>query len=146
MPYSRTPVITDVLPDSNMTTLDELDPPPWPAPKFQSGLVTRCHRLRGKPLDEFTTEDLRVMIGQQIASHILLPLAFKHLVDEPLASGDYYPGDLFVSCVKACRKESSLIGRHRDTLSSIAKAILSECPDDEVVIEAANSILAKGGG
>lgn len=129
-----------------MTTLDELDPPAWPDPEFQSGLVTRCHRLRRKSLDEFTAEDLRVMIGQQIAPNILLPLALEHLVNEPLASGDYYPGDLFVSCIKAYRKDSSLIGRHRDTLSLIAKAILAERPDDEVVVEAANSILEEIGG
>ena len=34
-------------------TLDELDPPAWGPPTYSSYLVTTCHRLSAKPLNEF---------------------------------------------------------------------------------------------
>jgi CDI immunity proteins len=57
-------------------------------------LVTTIHRSSRKPLDEFTAEDLRIMIGQNIGLNYLLPLAIEHLEENPLASGDFYRGDL----------------------------------------------------
>ena len=76
-------------------TLDELDPPAWgPPSSSDTGLVIRCHELRRKPLHEFTAEDLRVMIGQQIALKHLVPLALDLLERNPRVEGDYYPGDL----------------------------------------------------
>jgi hypothetical protein len=47
-------------------SLDELDPPAWREPTHDSYLVRTCHRLRTKPLDDFTAADLGVMIGQEI--------------------------------------------------------------------------------
>jgi hypothetical protein len=40
-------------------TLDELEGVVWGEPTFDSYLVTTCHRLRTKPVDEFSVEDLR---------------------------------------------------------------------------------------
>ncbi|MCC9603745.1 hypothetical protein LOC67_24610 [Stieleria sp. JC731] len=128
-----------------MTTLDDLDPPAWPETETQSGLIAKCHRLRRKPLEDFTTEDLRVTIGQQICPNVLLPIAVERLNCKPLTAGDFYPGDLFVACVNACRKDGNLMARHLVALSSIATAILDECPDNEVVISAAESIHTENG-
>ena len=127
-----------------MTTLDELDPPAWPPSDLDAGLIATCHRLRRKPLDDFTAEDLRVMIGQRIATHILLPIAIRHLETEPLVSGDYYPGDLFVACANACRNDNGTPGI-RSSIAPIALAIL-EKTNDAVVVEAANSMLPDNGG
>lgn len=81
-------------------TLDQLDPPAWGEPDFDSGLVRACHRLRRKPIGEFTAEDLRIMIGQQICLRWLMPLALEVLEDDPLAEGDFYPGDLLGSVLE----------------------------------------------
>ena len=78
-------------------TLDELDPPAWDPPLASTGLVKTCHELRGKAIGEFGTEDLRVMIGQGIGLPFLIPLALDVLEGDPLAEGDYYPGDLLRS-------------------------------------------------
>ena len=80
-------------------TLEELEGQTWPKPDFHSHVVETCHRLRTKPLDDFTVEDLRIMIGQKIGLVHLLPLAIKILKDDPLAEGDYYPGDLLMSVI-----------------------------------------------
>jgi hypothetical protein len=75
-------------------TLDELDPPAWGAASYDSYLVRRCHELRRTPLRDFEVEDYRIMIGQQIALPILVPRAINILQANPLAEGDFYPGDL----------------------------------------------------
>ena len=80
-----------------MKTLDELDPPPWDAPDFDSHLVVTCHRLRGKKIGEFTVEDLRIMIGQRIGPQWLVPLALDVLERDPLSEGNFYPGDLLAN-------------------------------------------------
>ena len=47
-------------------SLQELEQDNWGEPPYNSYLVTTIHRLRRKPLAEFATEDLRIMIGQRI--------------------------------------------------------------------------------
>jgi hypothetical protein len=84
-------------------TIEEIEGVRWPDPDPGPGdtfLVRRCVTLRRKPLSEFTTEDLRIMIGQQIALPVLLPLAVTVLVADPLAEGDFYPGDLLSAVVR----------------------------------------------
>jgi hypothetical protein len=88
--------------DTSKRTLDTVDPPAWgPAPPDATFLVKRCHELRTKPLRDFTVEDLRIMIGQQIALNPLVPLALDRLRLDPLAEADYYPGDLLASVLRA---------------------------------------------
>jgi hypothetical protein len=82
-------------------TLDQLEGVVWDDSTFDSYLVTTCHRLRTKPVDEFSVEDLRIMIGQQIGLPHLVPLAVAVLEREPLAEGDYYPGDLLANVIDA---------------------------------------------
>jgi CDI immunity proteins len=60
-------------------------------------LIKRCHELRTKSLVDFTVDDLRVMIGQQIALNRLVPLAVERLRPEPLMTEDDYPADLLAS-------------------------------------------------
>jgi hypothetical protein len=75
-------------------SLQELENESWGEPAYDSYLVTTVHRLRRKPLREYTVEDLRIMIGQQIGLTYLIPLALERLAENPLASGDFYNGDL----------------------------------------------------
>ena len=82
-------------------SLQQLERKDWGEPEFQSHLVRTIHRLRRKPLDEFTTEDLRIMIGQGVGLEFLMPLAIDVLQRDPLASGDFYPGDLLAAVTKA---------------------------------------------
>ncbi len=75
-------------------TLEQLERVVWGEPEFPSHLVVTCHALRRKPLSDFTVEDLRIMIGQGMSLIHLMPLAIQRLTLDPLAEGDYYPGDL----------------------------------------------------
>lgn len=78
-------------------SLQEIERCDWGEPTFRSTLVETCHRLRRTPLEEFTAENFRMMIGQKISLPILIPLAVEWLEREPLASGDCYTGDLLAA-------------------------------------------------
>ena len=41
------------------------------------------------------------MIGQNIGLSYLVPLALEYLEKDPLAEGDFYPGDLLASVLRA---------------------------------------------
>ena len=75
-------------------TLEELEDSDWGDPTHDSFLVATCHRLRRKPIQDFSVEDLRIMIGQGIGLEHLAPLALQELERNPFAEGDYYAGDL----------------------------------------------------
>jgi hypothetical protein len=96
------------------TTLEQLDGDLWPAPEFESSLASTCHRLRRKPLDAFTVEDLRIMIGQRIGLAHLLPRAIDVLEQDPFAAGDFFPGDLLLAvleCAQASVASHELLER-----------------------------------
>jgi hypothetical protein len=75
-------------------TLENLEGDYWGEPEYDSHLVTTCHKLRKKQLKDFETEDLRIMIGQNIGLKYLIPLAIETLQKNILADGDLYEGDL----------------------------------------------------
>lgn len=65
-----------------------------------SNLVKRCAELMLVPLNEYTIEDLRIMIGQQVGLEYLVPFAIEKLQNDLFAEGDLYPGDLLSSVLK----------------------------------------------
>ena len=78
----------------NKNNIEELENDFWSEPELDSYAIRSCHELRKKPLEEFTVENLRVMIGQQVGLKYLIPLAIKELSSKPLVGGDLYEGDL----------------------------------------------------
>ncbi len=87
--------------DKRKITLDTVDPPGWgPAPPDATALVKRCHELRTKPLVDFTVEDLRLMIGQQVALNHLVWPALDRLRSDALVEYDDYPTELLASLLR----------------------------------------------
>jgi len=113
-------------------SLDELDPPNWGPPNFDSHVVTRCHELRGIPIEDFETEDLRLMIGQEIGLKWLIPIAINRLQESPLAEGDYYEGDLLGVVLEKINNFPELYPHISEILNSI-----NEIPDE--IIELVNA-------
>ncbi len=62
-----------------------------------AGLIANCIRLRKKVLNDFTVEDLRLMIGQNETLIYLIPLALEELDKNTLAEGDLFEGDLLTN-------------------------------------------------
>ncbi len=76
------------------STIEELEGERWGEPTYPSHLVSECHRLRTiQP--SLHVENLRIMLGQNIGSRYLVPIALDHLDVEPFVEGNFYPGDLF---------------------------------------------------
>ncbi len=93
-------------------------------------LVATVHRLRRKPLSDFTVEDLRIVIGQGIGLPFLIPLAVERLEEEPLAAGDFYPGDLLQAVLRtdvgfwahhpdSCQRVRQAVSRVKDLLAAL---------------------------
>ena len=101
-------------------TLDQLEGVEWGPPMHDSSLVTNVHRLRRVPLKQYRLEDLRLMIGQQVGVHYLVPLALDHLEAYPLASGDFYPGDVLDAVV---RLPDGFWSTHRQLVTRAIRAI-----------------------
>ena len=93
----KTMKMDDLLRSRRMQSLEQLENEEWGPPTVDSYLASTCHMLRKKPIGEFSTEDLRIMIGQNIGTMFLIPLALEKLADNPLAESHYYPGDLLSS-------------------------------------------------
>ena len=63
----------------------------------QTHMVKRCLELCKIPLEQFSVEDLRLMIGQDFSLRCLIPLAMEHLERDIFVEGDYFPGYLLKS-------------------------------------------------
>jgi hypothetical protein len=82
-------------------TLENLEKETRPKANFDSHLIRRTTRLRNVPLNEFSVEDLRIMIGQSFSLFFLIPLALEKLGENILSEGDMMPGDLLQVVVKS---------------------------------------------
>ena len=81
-------------------SIEQLEREFWPPLKeYPTRLVERCHLLRKVPVGELSTEDLRLLIGQNIGTVHLMPLAIEILREDPLAEGAFYLGDLLKSAL-----------------------------------------------
>ena len=74
--------------------LEQLENEVWKEPGYNSNLVITIFNLRKKPLSDYTIEDLRISIGQNVALVYLIPLAIEALKKNILAEGHHYEGDL----------------------------------------------------
>ncbi len=87
------------------------------------------HPLRQKPLRDFTTEDLRIMINQQRALPFLVPLAIERLEVNPFARGEQQLGDLLLSVLRVraefWRGEPQLLWRFQEILIKLLPVLES---------------------
>ncbi|MET7771613.1 contact-dependent growth inhibition system immunity protein [Nocardia sp. NPDC005366] len=105
--------------DPQSMTLEDLDGR-WPDPgPDATRLVRTVHRLRRKPLASLGTEDLRVLMAQQVGVQYVLPSVIDKLRNTPLASGDFYPGDLLIATLRAMGPDFS--AEQRSELRSIVE-------------------------
>ncbi|MEV4600794.1 contact-dependent growth inhibition system immunity protein [Amycolatopsis sp. NPDC049253] len=82
-------------------TLEQIEDCRWGGPPADATrLVKTVYELRHKPVSAMDTEDLRVLLLQQESVDVLVPVALTHLERNPLAEGDFYPGDLLVAVLK----------------------------------------------
>ncbi|GJF33812.1 hypothetical protein KNE206_65120 [Kitasatospora sp. NE20-6] len=86
-------------PPDRTRSLDDLEGA-WPAPPpGATRLVTAVHAARRRPVGDLSVEELRLLVGQNVGLPYVLPLAVAVLRDDPMAEGDFYPGDLLSAVV-----------------------------------------------
>jgi CDI immunity proteins len=102
-------------------SLQQLDGKDWGEPTYFSSLVVECHRLHRIRLNDFTIENLRIMISQELNLEYLIPLALERLCSNPLAEGKYYPGDLLDAVVRVNNEFWLSYPELRDEVAIIAK-------------------------
>ena len=111
-------------------TLQELENSDWGDPATgETPLIQKCLALRRKPIRDFTIENLRMAVGQQMGLKFLLPLAMSHLNRDPLSEGDFYPGDLLQSVLRGPFdnwQETEELRALRTQLSPIATRFLDK--------------------
>ncbi len=81
-------------------SLEELEDTIFKPSDFESNLILKCQELMKKKLKDYSVEDLRVMIGQEIGLKYLVPLALDTLMENPFVSGDFYNGDLLTNVLR----------------------------------------------
>ncbi|MFF1610845.1 contact-dependent growth inhibition system immunity protein [Amycolatopsis sp. NPDC058278] len=82
-------------------TLEQIEDRHWGNPPADATrLIKTVYELRHKPIGSLDVEDLRVLLLQQESPDVLVPLALAHLEQNPLAEGDFYPGDLLTAVLK----------------------------------------------
>ncbi|MEV4813279.1 contact-dependent growth inhibition system immunity protein [Micromonospora avicenniae] len=112
-----------------MTTIEQLERDVWPSPGPDATfLVRRCIELRRKPITEFNVEDLRIMLGQGIGVPALLPRAVRVLLRDPLAEGDYFPGDLLSNVLRLPDSAWSSLGPERKQLAKVLAELVAGPP------------------
>jgi CDI immunity proteins len=132
-------------------SLQQLDGQDWGEPTFPTHLVRECHRLRRVPLRDFTAENLRIMIGQNIGLPYLVPLALELLRADPFTEGDFYKGDLLQSVLRAdasfwqrrpdLRKETAEIAARAFLLLPTLDVTDRQCADE--VLQKAHAIFQR---
>lgn len=114
-------------------TLENLEKDYWVEPNGDSYLIKTCHQLRKKPLQDFKTEDLRIMISQEIGLKYLIPLAFETLKEDIFAEGDYYEGDLLKSVLTSdrefWRKETDLFNELEELIQKNRQSLKEQEPE-----------------
>ena len=120
-------------------SLEQLENDYWGEPTYDSYVVTTCHSMRKKPLNDVTVEELRLVIGQGFSLDYLMPMAIEVLKQNILATGDLYEGDLLANVISESTFDYwrrnpedwcvivKLIEQHKDILAD--KIITKRLPD-----------------
>jgi len=114
--------------DARRKSLEQLENDVWGDPTHGSHLVTRCHELRKVPIGRLNVEDLRILIGQQIGLDHLIPLALEVLRNDPLAEGDFYPGDLLKNVLGASEEYWRQHPEERAEVLRLAQPVRDQLP------------------
>jgi hypothetical protein len=82
------------------------------------------HALRDVPLPDLTVEDIRVLLSQREGVDVLTPVALDILDSNPLAEGDFYPGDLLTALLGCHSRETDspgLVARIEQLIERVSK-------------------------
>jgi len=111
-------------------SIENLEKKNWgEVPSDESSIVVRAMKLRKIPLEEFSIDDIRFMIGQEIGLQYVLILAIELLKENILTEGNYYEGDLLNSIFQIKKENWKDITKHWDTIDLLINDNINELRD-----------------
>ena len=123
-------------------TIEQLEANPWPAaPPDSSPMVLRCHALRKVPLSSLSAGDVRVLLGQEVGTRFLLPIALELLELNPLIEGDYYAGDLLANVLRLQAPFWKGEGTSLERASAVARRALAVLSTSEESLQSNRALL-----
>jgi hypothetical protein len=110
-------------------SLEEIEDDYWGDPPADATrLISTAHALRRRPIGALDVEGLRLLISQQIGLDALVPLALDHVERDPLAEGDFYPGDLLDALMR--RVSETYWQAHQDQRARVRIVATALDPDE----------------
>jgi hypothetical protein len=110
-------------------SLEQIEDDYWGGPSADATrLISIAHALRQRPIGALDVDDLRLLISQQIGLDTLVPLALDNVERDPLAEGDFYPGDLFDALMR--RVPESYWQAHEDQRARVRTVAKALDPDE----------------
>ena len=125
-------------------SLEEIEDDRWGDPPADATrLVTTAYGLRKRPVGALDAEGLRLLISQQIGLDTLVPLALDQVEQDPLAEGDFYPGDLLDALIR--RVPDSYWQAHEDQLTRVRTVAQALDPEEtfDVLYNSATEFLRR---
>jgi hypothetical protein len=115
--------------DVEERSLEEVEANRWgDAPEGASRLVKTVHELRRRPVGALGVEDLRLLVSQDVGRDTVVPIALAVVERDPLAEGDFYPGDLLSALLRRVPAE---YWRAHPDLAARLRAVEVDNPDDD---------------
>lgn len=110
-------------------SLEEIEDDYWGDPPADATrLISTAYALHKRPVGVLDVEGLRLLISQQIGLDTLVPLALDHVERDPLAEGDFYPGDLLDALMR--RVPDSYWQAHEDQKTRVRTVAEALDPDE----------------
>jgi hypothetical protein len=125
-------------------SLEEIENDRWGDPPADATrLIGTAYSLRKRPVGALDAEGLRLLISQQIGLDTLVPFAIDHVERDPLAEGDFYPGDLLDALMR--RVPESYWQAHEDQRARVRAVAETLDPNEtfDVLYAQATEFLAR---
>jgi hypothetical protein len=123
-------------------TIESIENVIWQKPDFNSSkLEKKCYELRKKNIDDLSTEDLRLLISQNIGLKALIPKAILILTEEPFIEGDFYEGDLLQTVLNVDNLFWSENFELHETVKNIFDNHINQLEELDLTTEIKNNLL-----
>ena len=83
-----------------MQSLEQLEGR-WPEPESPTGLVSRCHAARKKPIDQLSDLEVATLLDQRIGVKYILPEAARRVAQNKPDDTEYFDGQLKEAIARA---------------------------------------------
>jgi CDI immunity proteins len=125
-------------------SLEEIEDDRWGDPPADATrLVSTAYALRKRPVGALDAEGLRLLISQQVGLDTIVPLALDQVERNPLAEGDFYPGDLLDALIR--RVPDSYWQTHEDQRTRVRTVAEALDPEEtfDVLYDRATEFLRR---